>query len=88
MESNPSGEAFNKATLARTLNRWGFEFGQGVRSQHLKEKDHVIAARQRYLRKIRDNSPTTQLIILGIDFIESAKIMSKLEPLEFKASKN
>ncbi len=49
------GELFNKATLARTLNRWGFEFGQGVRSQHLKEKDHVVAARQRYLRQMRDN---------------------------------
>ena len=48
-------ESFNKATLARTLNRWGFEFGQGVRSQHLKEKDHVIAARQRYLREMRSN---------------------------------
>ncbi len=45
----------NKVTLARTLNRWGFEFGEGVRSQHLKEKDHVIAARQRYLREIRSN---------------------------------
>jgi len=52
------GESFNKATLARTLNRWGFEFGQGVRSQHLKEKDHVIAARQRYLREMRRNQVT------------------------------
>lgn len=49
------GESINKATLARTLNRWGFEFGQGIRSQHLKEKDHVIAARQRYLREMRGN---------------------------------
>ena len=48
-------ESFHIATLARTLNRWGFEFGKGTRSQHLKEKDHVIAARQRYLRKMRDN---------------------------------
>ncbi len=48
-------ESFQIATLARTLNRWGFEFGKGTRSQHLKEKDHVIAARQRYLRKMRDN---------------------------------
>ncbi len=48
-------ESFHIATLARTLNRWGFEFGKGTRSQHLKEKDHVIAARQRYLRKKRDN---------------------------------
>ena len=54
MEKYPD-ESFNKATLARTLNRWGFEFGQGVRSQHLKEKDHVIAARQRYLREMRNN---------------------------------
>jgi len=48
-------ELFHIATLARTLNRWGFEFGKGTRSQHLKEKDHVIAARQRYLRKMRNN---------------------------------
>ena len=48
-------ESFHKATLARTLNRWGFEFGKGTRSQHLKEKDHVIAARQRYLRAKRSN---------------------------------
>ena len=48
-------DSFKKATLARTLNRWGFEFGQGIRSQHLKEKDHVIAARQRYLREMRSN---------------------------------
>ncbi|VEN73178.1 transposase [Candidatus Desulfarcum epimagneticum] len=55
LEERYPGESFNKATLGRTLNRWGFEFGQGVRSQHLKEKDHVVAARQRYLREMRDN---------------------------------
>ena len=48
-------ESFHIATLARTLNRWGFEFGKGTRTQHLKEKDHVIAARQRYLREMRSN---------------------------------
>lgn len=42
---------FHVATLGRSLDRWGFTFGKGTRSQHLKEKDHVIAARQRYLRK-------------------------------------
>ncbi len=55
LEEKYPDESFNKATLARTLNRWGFEFGQGVRSQHLKEKDYVIAARQRYLREMRSN---------------------------------
>lgn len=55
LEEEYPDESFNKATLARTLNRWGFEFGQGVRSQHLKEKDHVIAARRRYLREMRAN---------------------------------
>lgn len=48
-------ESFHKSTLARALNRWGFEFGKGIRSQHLKEKDHVVAARRRYLREKRDN---------------------------------
>ena len=48
-------KSFHIITLGRTLNRWGFEFGRGTRSQHLKEKDHVIVARQRYLRKKREN---------------------------------
>lgn len=48
-------DSFHKATLARTLNRWGFEFGKGTRSQHLKEKDHVVAARRRYLREKKNN---------------------------------
>jgi len=43
------------STLSRALDRWGFEFGKGTRTQHLKEKDHVVAARQRYLRRIRRN---------------------------------
>ena len=55
LQENFADESFHKATLARTLNRWGFEFGKGVRSQHLKEKDHVVAARQRYLREMKDN---------------------------------
>ncbi len=48
-------EQFHISTLARTLNRWEFEFGKGTRSQHLKKKDHVVAARQRYLRIMRNN---------------------------------
>jgi len=63
LKENSTDEPFHIATLARTLNRWGFEFGKGTRSQHLKEKDHVIAARQRYLRKKRDNRSS------GIDTI-------------------
>lgn len=42
-------------TLSRSLDRWGFTYGKGTRSQHLKEKDYVIAARQRYLRQKRKN---------------------------------
>lgn len=42
-------------TLSRALDRWGFEFGKGIRTQQLKEKDYIIAARQRYLRKMRNN---------------------------------
>ncbi|MCP4630513.1 MAG: hypothetical protein GY850_44430 [bacterium] len=65
LEEKYPDESFSKATLARTLNRWGFEFGQGVRSQHLKEKDHVIAARQRYLREMSSN----RISVKGIDTI-------------------
>jgi transposase len=48
-------DEFHIATLSRALERWGFEFGKGTRTQHLKEKDYIIAARHRYLRKIRKN---------------------------------
>ncbi len=50
-----AGEEFHDRTLARTLDRWGFEFGNGTRTQHLKEKDYVVAARRRYLRKKLNN---------------------------------
>jgi len=46
---------FSLRTLGRTLERWGCTFGKGTRSQHLKEKDHVGAARQRYLCEKRAN---------------------------------
>lgn len=55
LQENSIDKSFHMTTLGRTLNRWGFEFGRGTRSQHLKEKDHVIVARQRYLRKKRAN---------------------------------
>jgi len=50
-----SEENFHISTLSRALDRWGFEFGRGTRTQHLKEKDHVTAARHRYLRRMRNN---------------------------------
>ena len=55
LSENGVEESYHIATLARALDRWGFEFGKGTRSQHLKEKDHVVAARQRYLRRKRKN---------------------------------
>lgn len=55
LSENGLEESFHIATLARTLDRWGFEFGKGTRSQHLKEKDYVVAARHRYLRRKRQN---------------------------------
>jgi transposase len=44
-------QEFSIRTLGRALDRWGFTFGKGVRSQRFKEKDHVVVARQRYLRR-------------------------------------
>jgi transposase len=62
LERSPE-EKFSIRTLSRALDRWGFEFGRGVRTQHLKEKDHIIVARQRYLRTIRNNrSPEREII--------------------------
>lgn len=55
LQEHSPKEFFHIATLSRTLDRWGFEFGKGTRTQHLKEKDYVIAARHRYLRKMKKN---------------------------------
>lgn len=46
---------FSVRTLGRARDSWGFTCGQGTRSQHLKEKDQVVAARHRYLREKRGN---------------------------------
>jgi len=48
-------QEFSIRTLGRTLDRWGFTFGKGIRTQRFKEKDHVVVARQRYLRRKRGN---------------------------------
>lgn len=44
------GQEYSTWTLGRALDRWGFTYGKGTRSAHLKEKDYVVAARRRYLR--------------------------------------
>ncbi len=44
-------QEFSLRTLGRALDRWGFTFGKGIRTQRFKEKDHVVVARQRYLRR-------------------------------------
>jgi transposase len=61
----------NIRTLGRALERWGFAFGKGIRSQHLKEKDHVIAARQRYIRRKRENRKGSGTIRPEVYFDES-----------------
>ena len=58
---NPD-ENFSIRTLGRALDRWGFTYGKGTRSQHLKEKDHVIAARRRYLREMKQNRSKNKTI--------------------------
>jgi len=42
-------------TLWRALQRWGFEFGKGIRSAQLKESERVILMRRKYLRLKRFN---------------------------------
>ncbi len=55
VENHAIDDSFHITTLSRALDRWGFEFGKGTRTQRLKEKDYVIVARRRYLRKMREN---------------------------------
>lgn len=54
--------SINIRTLGRALDRWGFTYGQGLQCHHLKEKDSVITARKRYLRrKIKNRNNTGNL---------------------------
>jgi transposase len=67
-----SGDSdFSIRTLGRTLDRWGFTFGKGTRSQHLKEKDYVVAARHRYLREKRANRKDDDVICPEVYLDES-----------------
>jgi transposase len=51
LEDTVPEQEFSVRTLGRALDRWGFTFGKGIRTQRFKEKDHVVTARQRYLRR-------------------------------------
>ena len=65
---------FHHATLARALDRWGFEFGKGKRSQHLKEKNEIIALRQKYLRRIRGNRDSNGSSIRAEIFLDESYV--------------
>ncbi len=55
LEETAPEQEFSVRTLGRALDRWGFTFGKGIRTQRFKEKDHVVVARQRYLRRMIAN---------------------------------
>ena len=42
-------------TLWRSLQRWGFEFGTGIRSARIKESERIVIKRRQYLRAKRAN---------------------------------
>jgi transposase len=62
LKEEGSDADFSVRTLGRALDRGGFTFGKGMRSQHLKEKDHVVAARHRYLCEKRANRKGADVI--------------------------
>ena len=62
---------FSVRTLGRALDRWGFTFGKGIRSQRFKEKDHVVAARQRYLRRKLANRKGKDTVRSEVYLVES-----------------
>jgi len=50
-------------TLWRALQRWGFEFGTGVRSAQLKESERIVILRRQYLRqKLANRDDKGQII--------------------------
>lgn len=67
-------KTFHLSTLSRTLNRWGYEFGKGTRSQHLKEKDSVIVSRRRYLREMKKNRKSDGTIICPEVYLDESYV--------------
>jgi len=50
-------------TLWRALQRWGFEFGTGIRSAQLKESERIVILRRQYLRqKLANRDDEGQII--------------------------
>jgi hypothetical protein len=74
LSEGDSTNEFHIATLSRALDRWGFEFGKGTRTQHLKEKDYIIAARYRYLRKMRTNRDEQGEIIRSEVYLDESYV--------------
>jgi len=61
-------------TLWRTLQRWGFEFGTGVRSAQLKESERIVIMRRQYLRRKRDNRDGKNKIIRPEIYLDESYI--------------
>ena len=55
LEEVAPDQEFSIRTSGRAPDRWGFTFGKGIRAQRFREKDHVVAARQRHLRRKKAN---------------------------------
>ncbi len=61
-------------TLWRALQRWGFEFGTGVRSAQLKESERIIILRRQYLRQKLANRDDNGQIIRPEVYIDESYI--------------
>lgn len=61
-------------TLWRALQRWGFEFGTGIRSAQLKESDRVVIMRRQYLRHKRANRDEKGQIIRPEVYLDESYI--------------
>ncbi len=74
IQERDSDSHFHRATLTRALDRWGFEFGKGKRSQHLKEKEEVIILRQHYLRRMKANRDKNGKPIKGEIYLDESYV--------------
>ncbi len=61
-------------TLWRALQRWGFEFGTGVRSAQLKESERIVILRRQYLRQKRANRDDEGQIIRPEVYLDESYI--------------
>ena len=83
LQGKSPDESFHWSTRARTVDRWGCEFGKGTRTPHWKEKDSMVVARQHYWRPMRQNRMASESRLMRPEVYLDASYINKNHSNDF-----